>query len=117
MIHEERPWGSYTVLETDSKYQVKKLFINAGMRLSLQSHKFRSEHWFIVSGSGLVQLDDKHIDVKEGDSVDIPIGVKHRIASTSNQPLIFIEVQTGISFDENDITRHEDDFGRTNALN
>jgi mannose-6-phosphate isomerase-like protein (cupin superfamily) len=113
MIHEERPWGSYTVLHTDSKYQVKELLVNSGMRLSLQSHKFRSEHWFIVSGSGLIQLDEKHIVVEQGDAVDVPIGVKHRIACTSDQPLVFIEVQTGISFDESDITRHDDDFGRT----
>jgi mannose-6-phosphate isomerase-like protein (cupin superfamily) len=113
MIQEERPWGSYTVLQTDSKYQVKRLLVNPGMRLSLQSHKFRSEHWFIVSGAGLIQLDDKYIDVEQGDSVDVPIGAKHRIACTSDQPLIFIEVQTGISFEENDITRHDDDFGRT----
>ena len=112
MVHEERPWGSFTVLHTNSSHQVKKLVVNPGMRLSLQSHKFQSEHWFIVSGSGFVQLDDKHIGVKEGGSVDVPIGVRHRIACTSDQPLIFIEVQTGISFDENDITRHDDDFGR-----
>jgi len=113
MHHEERPWGSFTVLESDANFQVKKLFVNPNKRLSLQSHKFRSEHWFIVSGSGLVQLDEKQIDVVQGDSVDVPIGVKHRIACTSDHPLIFIEVQTGISFDENDITRHNDDFGRT----
>jgi mannose-6-phosphate isomerase len=112
MIHEERPWGSFTVLHTDSNHQVKKLVVNPGMRLSLQSHKYRAEHWFIVSGSGLVQLENESIKVQQHNSVDIPIGAKHRIACTSYDPLVFVEVQTGISFDENDITRHEDDFGR-----
>jgi mannose-6-phosphate isomerase-like protein (cupin superfamily) len=112
MTHEERPWGSFTVLHTDSRHQVKKLVVNPGMRLSLQSHKYRAEHWFIVSGSGLVQLENEVISVQQGNSVDIPIGAKHRITSTSDDPLVFVEVQTGISFDENDITRYEDDFGR-----
>jgi len=112
MNHEERPWGSFTVLHTDSDYQLKKLEVNPGMRLSLQSHNYRAEHWFIVSGSGLVQLENEEIEVQKGDSVDIPIGSKHRITCDSDQQLIFIEVQTGISFDENDITRHADDFGR-----
>jgi mannose-6-phosphate isomerase-like protein (cupin superfamily) len=86
--------------------------VNPGLRLSLQSHKYRAEQWFIVSGSGLVQLDEKHIDVEQGDSVRVPVGAEHRIASSSDQPLTFIGVQTGISFDEIDITRHDDDFGR-----
>jgi mannose-6-phosphate isomerase-like protein (cupin superfamily) len=112
MTHEERPWGSFTVLHSDSSHQVKKLVLNPGMRLSLQSHKYRAEHWFIVSGTGLVQLEEELIKVQQGDSVDIPIGTKHRMTSTSDDPLVFVEVQTGISFDENDITRHEDDYGR-----
>ena len=112
MINEDRPWGSFTVIHNDSRCQVKKLEVNPGMRLSLQSHKYRAEHWFIISGSGLVQLENDVIKVQKGNSVDIPIGTKHRITSTSDHPLIFVEVQTGISFDEDDITRHEDDFGR-----
>jgi mannose-6-phosphate isomerase len=112
MISEERPWGSYTVLHTEETCQVKKLIVDPGMRISLQSHKFRAEHWFIVSGTGLVQLDDKNKEVKAGDSVDVPIGTKHRISCTSKDPLTFVEVQTGSSFEENDIIRYEDDFGR-----
>jgi len=113
MTHEERPWGSFTVLHTDSRHQVKKLVVNPGMRLSLQSHKYRAEHWFIVSGSGLVQIENEKKEVTAGDSVDIPIGAKHRISCTSKDPLTFVEVQTGNSFDESDIIRHEDDFGRS----
>jgi mannose-6-phosphate isomerase len=113
MVFEERPWGNYAVLYTDPTCQVKKLVVNAGMRLSLQSHQFRAEHWFIVSGQGIALLDNLEISVKPGDSIDVPIGAKHRISCTSKSNLVFIEVQTGISFDENDITRYEDDFGRS----
>lgn len=109
---EERPWGSYAVLYTNETCQVKKLVVNPGKRISLQSHKFRAEHWFIVSGQGTTELDGKEIEVKPGDSVDIPIGSKHRISCSSPELLIFIEVQTGSSFGEDDIVRYEDDFGR-----
>jgi mannose-6-phosphate isomerase len=113
MNFEERPWGSYTILYADATCQVKRLVVNAGMRLSLQSHKFRAEHWFIVSGQGTALLDNLEISVRPGDSIDVPVGAKHRISCTSESNLVFIEVQTGISFDENDITRYEDDFGRS----
>jgi mannose-6-phosphate isomerase len=113
MNFEERPWGNYTVLISDSTYQVKKLVVYPGKRLSLQSHKFRAEHWFIVSGVGFVQIENENKEVAAGDSVNIPIGAKHRISCTSKDPLTFVEVQTGNSFDENDIIRHEDDFGRS----
>ena len=112
MNFEVRPWGNYTVLYSDETCQVKKLVVYPGKRISLQSHKFRTEHWFIVLGSGLVQVENELIKVQQGNSVDIPIGAKHRITCQSEHPLIFIEVQTGSSFDENDITRYEDDFGR-----
>ena len=112
MIFEERPWGNFTVLHTEATCQVKKLVVHSGKRLSLQSHKFRAEHWFIVSGAGLVQIENEKKEVTAGDSVNIPIGAKHRISCTSKDPLTFVEVQTGISFDEKDIIRHEDDFGR-----
>ena len=112
MNHEERPWGSFTILHTDTSHQVKKLVVNPGMRLSLQSHKYRAEHWFIVSGTALVELEDSTFELGKGGTVDIPLGAKHRITCKPEHPLIFIEVQTGSSFDENDITRYEDDFGR-----
>lgn len=112
MTHEERPWGSFTVLHTDSSHQVKKLVVNPGMRLSLQSHKYRAEHWFIVSGLGTTELDGNQIEVGPGDSIDVPIGIKHRISCLNASPLVFIEVQTGSSFSEDDIVRYDDDFGR-----
>jgi mannose-6-phosphate isomerase len=112
MKFEERPWGNYTVLKTENSFQVKKLVVEEGKRLSLQSHEFREEHWFVVSGFGVAELDGVEIQMNPGDSVDIPIGSKHRVGCVSGGQLIFIEVQTGISFDESDITRFSDDFGR-----
>ena len=113
MNFEERPWGNFTVLYTDENCQVKKLVVNQGKRISLQSHKFRAEHWFIVSGNGIAELDGKEIDVVPGDAVNAPIGSKHRISCHVTDPLVFIEVQTGSSFAEGDIIRYEDDFGRS----
>jgi mannose-6-phosphate isomerase-like protein (cupin superfamily) len=113
MTFEERPWGNYTVIHADDKCQVKKLVVHPGKRLSLQSHKFRAEHWFVVSGQGTAHLDGKEIEVGPGNSVDVPIGSKHRITCTDSNPLVFIEVQTGSSFAEEDIVRFEDDFNRS----
>jgi len=86
--------------------------VNPGKRISLQSHKFRAEHWFVVSGQGTAEVDEKEITVGPGDSINVPIGSKHRISCAGASPLVFIEVQTGSSFAENDIIRYEDDFGR-----
>ena len=113
MHFEERPWGNYTVLFTDENSQVKKLVVNPGKRISLQSHKFRAEHWFIVSGRGIAELDGKEVEVSPGESIDVPIGSKHRISCGETASLVIIEVQTGTSFSEEDIVRFEDDFGRS----
>jgi mannose-6-phosphate isomerase len=112
MNFEERPWGNYTILHSELICQVKKLVVYPGKRISLQSHKFRAEHWFIVSGKGTAELDGKEIEVGPGDSIDVPIGSKHRISCYESDPLVFIEVQTGSLFAEDDIVRYEDDFGR-----
>ena len=86
--------------------------MNPGKRISLQSHKFREEHWFIVSGHRIAELDGEKIEIRPWDSIDIPIGSKHRISSGVSCPLIFVEVQTGSSFVEGVIVRYEDDYGR-----
>ena len=112
MTFEQRPWGNYTVLFNDESCQVKKLVVNPGKRISLQSHNFRAEHWFIVSGQGVAELDGEEIKVSPGDSIDVPTGSKHRISCAESIPLVLIEVQTGSSFAEDDIVRYEDDFGR-----
>jgi mannose-6-phosphate isomerase-like protein (cupin superfamily) len=93
-------------------FQIKKLVVHPGKRLSLQSHKFRSEHWFVISGSGNAEIELQTTNLIAGSSVDIKVGEKHRLSASSIEELIIIEVQTGINFDENDIERYEDDFGR-----
>jgi mannose-6-phosphate isomerase len=117
MVFEERPWGSFFILHADDCCQIKKLVVNPGKRISLQSHQYRAEHWFIVSGKGTAELDGTKREVAPGDSVDVPIGSKHRISCSAFEPLVFIEVQTGTSFNEDDIVRYQDDFGRSNQAN
>jgi mannose-6-phosphate isomerase len=112
---QERPWGNYTIILSEGACQVKKLVVYPGKRLSLQSHQFRAEHWFILSGHGIVELNAEKIHIGPGESIDIPTGSKHRITSTKSNPLVLIEVQTGLSFAEDDIVRYEDDFGRAQS--
>ncbi|CAB4539988.1 unannotated protein [freshwater metagenome] len=108
----DRPWGRYEVLQDSPTHKVKCIWINPGARISYQRHKQRSEHWFVVKGSGEVTLDGKVSQIKAGQSVDFPVGFLHRIANTGTEEMIFIEVQTGTYFGEDDIERVEDDFGR-----
>jgi mannose-6-phosphate isomerase-like protein (cupin superfamily) len=75
----DRPWGNYIVLYVSEHCQVKKLVVHPGKRISLQSHKLRAEHWFIVSGQGTAELDNTMILMVPGDSIDVPIGSRHRI--------------------------------------
>jgi mannose-6-phosphate isomerase len=107
-----RPWGRYFVLEESPIHKVKRIEVQPGKRLSYQRHKFRAEHWLIVQGEGVLTLDGDKKRIVVGDSVDIAIGQLHRIENTSTHELIFIEVQTGTYFGEDDIERVEDDFGR-----
>ncbi len=109
---EKRPWGGYEVLSDQDDHKVKRIVVNAGERLSLQRHQKRSEHWFVVSGEGDVTLGEKLIPVRAGDSVDIPQGSLHRVANPGVEPLVFIEIQRGDYFGEDDIERFEDDYGR-----
>ena len=109
----ERPWGDYAVLHGGEGYQIKEIVVKPGKRLSYQRHAHRAEHWFIVGGAGEVLLDGTPHPVGAGDSVDVAIGGLHRISNTGTEPLVFIEVQTGSYFGEDDIERLEDDFGRS----
>jgi mannose-6-phosphate isomerase-like protein (cupin superfamily) len=106
-----RPWGYYNILHTDDKCQTKFLSVNKNSRLSYQSHKHRSEHWFIVSGIASVTIEDQKHILYAGDSIDIPQGTKHRIEAL-DQTVELIEVQTGTYFGEDDIIRYEDDYNR-----
>ena len=107
-----RPWGSYEVLLDAPDHKVKQIVVSPGSRLSYQVHARRSEHWFIVRGTGVVTLNDTPIVVEPGSAVDIALGASHRIENTGTDDLVFVEVQHGEYFGEDDIIRLEDDFGR-----
>jgi mannose-6-phosphate isomerase-like protein (cupin superfamily) len=91
---------------------VKRIVVNPGKRLSLQRHRRRSEHWHFIRGEGVVIRDRERIPVAGGASLDIPQGSPHRVQNLGEAPLVFIEVQRGDYFGEDDIERIEDDFGR-----
>ena len=107
-----RPWGSYEILLDSDYCKVKRIIVNEGHRLSYQYHHKRSEVWTIVSGSGKVVLDDQESDINAGDVIQIPLGMRHRIHNNSDSDLIFIEVQQGTYFGEDDIVRLQDDYKR-----
>ena len=108
----KRPWGYYQVIQKCENYQIKKIVVFPHSQLSYQSHKYRNEHWFFIKGDGVVILDGKESKVKDGCSVDIKSGIKHRIKNISNDEVCFLEIQTGTYFGEDDIIRYEDDYGR-----
>lgn len=107
-----RPWGSYEVLEEGNGFKIKRLVVLPGKRLSLQSHNHRSEHWVVVQGCAVVQINDNHYNLNINESIYIKQGDKHRLSNESDSLLIIIEAQVGEYLDENDITRYEDDFKR-----
>ena len=108
----DRPWGRYEVLQEAANYKVKSIHVIAGKRLSYQRHQKRSEHWYITQGTGGVTLDGKISPISPGSVIEVPQGVLHRVHNTGSIELVFIEVQTGSYFGEDDIERVEDDFGR-----
>jgi len=113
----KRPWGSYTVLEDrNSGYKLKRIEVKPGHSLSLQSHRQRSEHWVVVSGTATVTRDDEVFSVAKNESTFIPIGVKHRLANRGSVPLHMIEVQVGDYLGEDDIERFDDNYGRTESI-
>jgi mannose-6-phosphate isomerase-like protein (cupin superfamily)/glycosyltransferase involved in cell wall biosynthesis len=107
------PWGRWEVLVDEPVYKVKRIRVEPGKRLSYQRHARRSEHWVMVEGRGLVTLDGREITVEAGQTVDVPRGAAHRIANPDDVPLVFIEIQSGEYFGEDDIERLDDDYGRT----
>ena len=108
-----RPWGHYAVLDEGSTYKVKTITVQPGKRLSYQKHARRAEHWLVVAGEAVVTLDGTDRTLQTGDAVDIGVGVAHRVSNQGSEPLVFIEVQQGDYFGEDDIVRLEDDFGRS----
>lgn len=109
---ENRPWGSFTVLESNSNYKVKRIVVTPGKRLSLQKHQFRSEHWVVVSGTALVTIGTEQRTLYPNQSVFIPLGELHRVQNPGETDLVLIEVQYGNYTGEDDIIRIEDDFNR-----
>lgn len=108
-----RPWGTYTVLrENEAGYKVKRIEVRPGGRLSLQSHKHRSEHWVIVTGIATVTCNDAVSEVKSGESTYIPAGNRHRLENKGTTPLVIVEVQVGNYVGEDDIVRYDDAYGR-----
>jgi mannose-6-phosphate isomerase len=112
ITYEERPWGNYTVLDESESFKVKRIEVLPDKRLSYQRHKHRAEHWFVVSGTAIVTLDGEDHTVETGSAIDIPLGAAHRVANRAAEKLVFIEVQRGDYFGEDDIERIEDDFNR-----
>jgi mannose-1-phosphate guanylyltransferase / mannose-6-phosphate isomerase len=107
-----RPWGWYDSIEIGMHYQVKRLHVKPGAKLSLQKHHKRAEHWVVVSGIATVINGEQNLVLNEGESTYIPIGIKHSLANESNEPLEVIEVQSGTYLEEDDIVRFEDIYGR-----
>jgi mannose-6-phosphate isomerase len=113
MISKEiRPWGFYEILLDTEYTKVKQITVNPEQRLSYQYHNQRKLHWTIVQGSATIILDDEKMFRNQGESIHIPLGAKHRIINEGESPLIFIEVQVGEYFGEDDIIRLQDDYGR-----
>ena len=107
-----RPWGHYENLLERDDHKVKEIIVKPGQRLSLQQHQRRAEHWTVVSGEALATVGEREIPLKPGQSVEIARGAVHRIMNPGDVPLVFVEVQTGDYFGEDDIIRLEDDYGR-----
>ncbi len=108
----DRPWGSFYILEDEAYTKVKRLVVNPGHRLSLQSHEHRDEHWVIVRGMARVTLNGATTDHHYGEHIFIRRGTRHRVACLGPDPVELIEVQVGDSFAEEDIVRYEDDYQR-----
>jgi mannose-1-phosphate guanylyltransferase/mannose-6-phosphate isomerase len=108
-----RPWGSYEGIDLGERYQVKRITVNPGGKLSLQMHHHRAEHWVVVSGTARVTCGDKVTLLTENESVYIPIGVNHRLENPGKLPLHLIEVQSGSYLGEDDIVRFEDVYQRS----
>jgi len=111
-MREERPWGWYEVIDHGDRYKVKSIEVKVGEKLSLQRHFHRSEHWVVVEGTALVELDGKETLIFENHSTYIPCNSMHRLTNPGKIPLRMIEVQSGCYLEEDDIQRFDDNYGR-----
>ena len=112
LVTEERPWGSWTVLEEGPRYKIKRLEVIPGQRMSLQMHHHRSEHWVIVAGTARVRVGDQEVYIHPNQSTFVPPVTLHRVENPGNVRLVMIEIQTGEYLEEDDIVRFQDDHGR-----
>lgn len=111
-VTDHRPWGRFTILADENDHKVKRITVAPGQRLSLQRHNHRREHWLIVSDRATVTLDDTLLELGPGESIDIALRAVHRVQNKGTEDVIFIEVQLGDYFGEDDTERLEDDYGR-----
>lgn len=112
-LRDHRPWGWYETLALADRFQVKRIVVNPGAALSLQSHFHRSEHWIVVSGTARVTVDETVTLVTENQSIYVPLGAVHRMENPGKVPMVLIEVQTGAYLGEDDIVRYEDVYSRS----
>ena len=109
-----RPWGHFFTIIEDKEWQVKRIEVNPGCKLSLQMHNYRSEHWVVVSGTAEVQINETIYLLSPNQSAYVPLGAKHRLGNSGKDPLVIIEIQTGSYLGEDDIIRFQDHYGRAN---
>lgn len=115
-VFETRPWGGFETLQEGRGYKVKRLFVRPGRRLSLQRHRFRAEHWVVVTGSPRVIIAGRARRLRPRGAVDVPRGAWHRIENPGRVPVVLIEVQHGPYLGEDDIIRRQDDYGRAGTI-
>jgi mannose-1-phosphate guanylyltransferase len=117
VLHREvyRPWGKYDSVDSGERFQVKRITVKPGAKLSVQMHHHRAEHWIVVSGTAKVTIDDKSVLLSENQSAYIPIGAVHALENPGKLPLEMIEVQSGSYLGEDDIIRFEDRYGRVES--
>jgi mannose-1-phosphate guanylyltransferase / mannose-6-phosphate isomerase len=107
-----RPWGWYNVIDAGDGFQVKRIMVNPGGSLSLQSHAKRAEHWVVVTGTATITVGERVAHYTSNRHVYIPIGSKHRLQNHTNEMVQLIEVQSGSYLGEDDIVRYEDIYNR-----
>jgi mannose-6-phosphate isomerase len=109
---EQRPWGTWYVLDEGRGYKVERIHVHPGCRLSYQFHEHRSEHRFVIEGMATATIDDEVLLAAPDPSVDVPQGSAHRLANEGPRRLVVIEVRRGAYTGEDDMTRHEGNYGR-----
>jgi len=113
LYSENRPWGAFYVLAEQPGFKVKRIVVKQGGRLSLQSHKHRSEHWTVVEGTATITVNERILEMTRGESIDIPLHAKHRLENLNKGEVTIIEVQFGDYLGEDDIIRYDDAYARS----